>query len=1117
MTGKYEGQAAAATKKADSKDEDDSDVEMSGMDMEGDEAAVEEEVDEDEPEQTNTTPDQEDDAEEKEEEEDQELEEARRERMELLDAEAAASVQKKADTAAASTMACNDSNVGFQLEYLIQQSDVFAHFLAGTVAAAEQKKKRGRGGGRGKGGRMTEEEEDAQLLKSANSKRRGVVRLEQQPTLLVKTCKMHGYQMEGLNWLIRLHDHGINGILADEMGLGKTLQTISLLAYLREARRVRGPHLVVVPKSVVGNWIKEFKKWCPSIRAVKMGGTKDERENFIKNELNANPPDSPMKGGGNKHKHRRFKFDVVVTSYEGVLKEKGKFSKIDWNYLIIDEAHRIKNEQSSLSKAVRIMKTKFRLLITGTPLQNNLRELWALLNFLLPEVFGDAEQFDAWFSLSDESGKENTIKKLHTVLRPFMLRRVKKDVATSLPPKTETKLYIGLTKMQQDWYVRCLQKDAHELNKLGGPDRNRLMNVLMQLRKVCNHPYLFDGAEPGPPYSDGPHLWDNAGKTKLLHKLLPKLQSRGSRVLIFCQMTRVLDILEDYFRFAGFEYCRIDGNTDGEKRDSQVDEFNEEGSSKFAFLLSTRAGGLGLNLATADTVILYDSDWNPQVDLQAMDRAHRIGQKKPVKVFRFVTEGTVEEKIIERADRKLFLDAAVIQQGRLAEQNKSLEKNELMKMVRFGADEILSGKGGTYTDDDIHALIAKGEERTTQMQAKLQTDAKHNLANFSLMADDDTGRDTFSFDGKNYREERSTGNFINLPQRQRKRTYDTSNLDKGSKPVAVVKRRKKGPALHDFQLFDMHRLNALLEKERGVAAKRDLHVKQIEEATANAANALPAAAGALPGQSREGFEQKARKMIAELEALKLSEEEEAEKSQLLAEGFPDWSRKDFKSFCAALERHGRYNFSSISQDVMNETNKDLSEIQRYFIAFFTNYTRINDWQKILDRLERGEKKILKLRQIRDAIQEKVERHLEDTFSDYYYGGNAKKNQKLPSVAELIHHSWSRMKINYGSGNRGRGFEEEEDAFLVCMMYRHGYGAAERIRMEIRRSWQFRFNWFFKSRSAQEIQKRCDLLVRTVERENAEVRQKEKEEEEQKLKKCSSETAATATATPLAQS
>ena len=494
-------------------------------------------------------------------------------------------------------------------------------------------------------------------------------------------------------------------------------------------------------------------------------------------------------------------------------------------------------------------------------------------------------------------------------------------------------------------------------------------------------------------------------------------------------------------------------------------------------------------------------------------------------MFRLVTEGTVEEKIIERADRKLFLDAAVIQQGRLAEQNKTLEKADLMKMVRFGADEILSGKGGTYTDEDIDALIAKGEERTSQMQAKLQTDAKHNLANFSLLADDETGRDTFSFDGKNYREaDKSTGNFINLPQRQRKRTYgDLSVPDKGTATAkaqadAAAKRKKKGPALHDFQLFNMERLNSLIEKERSLASKRDWQVRRIEELNARAGNAPPRGVdNTSVGHFREDYLRQASALVAQLDALKLSHEEEQEKSRLLADGFPDWSRKDFKSFCTALERYGRYDFHRISTDVINETGKELSDIQRYFVAFFTNYTRINDWQKIMDRVERGEKKILRLRQIRDAIQEKVERHLEDTFGEHY-GENSDGKKELPTVAELIHHSWSRMRINYGSSSRGRGYQEEEDAFLVCMMYRHGFGAAERIRMEIRRAWQFRFNWYFESRSAQEIQKRCDVMVRIIERENAEIHQKE----EELLKSSQQQTSATASgdavpATPVAGS
>ncbi len=376
---------------------------------------------------------------------------------------------------------------------------------------------------------------------------------------------------------------------------------------------------------------------------------------------------------------RKGKFDVCVTSYECVLKEKSTLTRIRWRYLMIDEAHRIKNEKSALSRHVRQLRTQFRLLITGTPLQNNLHELWALLNFLMPDVFGSSDDFDKWFNvMGDASSQDNVIRRLHTILRPFMLRRVKADVEKDLPPKIETKLYIGLSKMQREWYKRILRKDAHTLNALGGPDRVQLLNVLMQLRKVCNHPYLFDGAEPGPPYINGPHLWENTGKMILLEKLLPKLKQQGSRVLIFCQMTRLLDILEDYMHIKGYHYCRIDGSTDGEARDMQMTEFNEPGSPKFIFLLSTRAGGLGINLQTADTVVLYDSDWNPQADLQAMDRAHRIGQTKVVRVFRLICEGTVEEKIVERADRKLFLDAAVIQQGRLAEKHSQLGKQVIL-------------------------------------------------------------------------------------------------------------------------------------------------------------------------------------------------------------------------------------------------------------------------------------------------------------------------------------------------------------------------------------------------------------------------------------------------------
>jgi SWI/SNF-related matrix-associated actin-dependent regulator of chromatin subfamily A member 5 len=407
-----------------------------------------------------------------------------------------------------------------------------------------------------------------------------------------------------------------------------------------------------------------------------------------------------------------------------------------------------------------------------------------------------------------------------------MLRRIKRDVEADLPPKREIKLYIGLTEMQRLWYTKILSKDAHTLNALGGPDRVRLLNILMQLRKVCNHPYLFEGAEPGPPFLDGPHLWENTGKLVLLSKLLPKLQAQQSRVLIFSQMTRMLDILEDFMRLKRYAYCRIDGSTSGDDRDLQMDTFNAPNSPKFAFLLSTRAGGLGINLATADIVVLYDSDWNPQVDLQAMDRAHRIGQTKPVTVFRFVTEGTVEEKIVERADRKLFLDAAVIQQGRLAEQNTSVNKQDLMAMVRFGADEIFASKSKQLTDEDIDVLLKRGEERTAEQNKKIETDAQHNLANFSLTTQDAAPGSLFEFEGANYRGAKGAGLLINLPTRERKRNYDVDEyfrdtLNDGSKKRKEPREKKrKGPAMHDFQFFNREELGELVQEEERSEQRR---------------------------------------------------------------------------------------------------------------------------------------------------------------------------------------------------------------------------------------------------------------------------------------------------------
>jgi SWI/SNF-related matrix-associated actin-dependent regulator of chromatin subfamily A member 5 len=549
------------------------------------------------------------------------------------------------------------------------------------------------------------------------------------------------YQLEGLNWMIRLHENGINGILADEMGLGKTLQSISILSYLYEYKNVTGPHLVMVPKSTLSNWCNEFARFAPAFRVLRFHGNKEERQALVDTHL------KPIRMRDDDRE-----WDVLITTYEILNLEKAPLSKLAWRYLIIDEAHRLKNEESMFAKTVRLLNTEHRLLLTGTPLQNNLHELWALLNFLLPDVFSSSEQFDEWFNLEvgDTEVKQRMISQLHKLLRPFMLRRLKADVEKSLLPKSEIILFTGMSEVQRNLYKNILRRNIDEINNLNGSNseqsRTAILNIVMQLRKCCNHPYLFPNIEDRSQHPLGDHLFTSCGKMYLLHKLLVKMKERGHRVLIFTQMTRMLDILEDYLFGQGYLYCRIDGNTSYEDREDRIFDFNRENSDKFVFLLSTRAGGLGINLQTADTVILYDSDWNPQADLQAQDRAHRIGQKKPVQVFRLVTDDSVEVKVVERAQQKLKLDAMVVQQGRLQDKEKKMTKSDLLDTLRFGADKIFRNKESTVSDADIDLILEEGKKRTMEMNEKLQVADKGDMFDFRL----DGGMEIQVFEGKDY-------------------------------------------------------------------------------------------------------------------------------------------------------------------------------------------------------------------------------------------------------------------------------------------------------------------------------------------------------------------------------
>ncbi|XP_021692899.2 ISWI chromatin-remodeling complex ATPase CHR11 isoform X2 [Hevea brasiliensis] len=906
-----------------------------------------------------------------------------------------------------------------RLKYLLQQTELFAHF-AKPDQPASQKKAKGRGRHASK---VTEEEEDEECLKEEEDALSGAgnTRLVAQPSCI--QGKMRDYQLAGLNWLIRLYENGINGILADEMGLGKTLQTISLLGYLHEFRGITGPHMVVAPKSTLGNWMNEIRRFCPVLRAVKFLGNPDERKHIRENLLVAG------------------KFDVCVTSFEMAIKEKSALRRFSWRYIIIDEAHRIKNENSLLSKTMRLYNTNYRLLITGTPLQNNLHELWSLLNFLLPEIFSSAETFDEWFQISGENDQQEVVQQLHKVLRPFLLRRLKSDVEKGLPPKKETILKVGMSQMQKQYYRALLQKDLEVVN--AGGERKRLLNIAMQLRKCCNHPYLFQGAEPGPPYTTGDHLIMNAGKMVLLDKLLPKLKERDSRVLIFSQMTRLLDILEDYLMFRGYLYCRIDGNTGGEDRDASIDAFNKPGSEKFVFLLSTRAGGLGINLATADVVILYDSDWNPQVDLQAQDRAHRIGQKKEVQVFRFCTEYTIEEKVIERAYKKLALDALVIQQGRLAEQ-KTVNKDELLQMVRFGAEMVFSSKDSTITDEDIDRIIAKGEEATAELDAKMKKfteDAiKFKMDDTAELYDFDDDKDENKFDFKKIVSE----NWIEPPKRERKRNYSESEYFKqtmrqGGPAKPKEPRIPRMPQLHDFQFFNTQRLSELYEKE--VRYLMQTHQKNQLKDTIDV------------DEPEEGGEP-------------LTAEELEEKERLLEEGFSSWSRRDFNTFIRACEKYGRNDIKGIASEMEGKTEE---EVERYAKVFKERYKELNDYDRIIKNIERGEARISRKDEIMKAIGKKLDRY------------------KNP---------WLELKIQYGQ-NKGKLYNEECDRFMICMVHKLGYGNWDELKAAFRTSPLFRFDWFVKSRTTQELARRCDTLIRLVEKENQEYDERERQARKEK--------------------
>ena len=648
---------------------------------------------------------------------------------------------------------------------------------------------------------------------------------------LVSGGKMRDYQLEGLTWLTCLYQIGLNGILADEMGLGKTIQLISFLAFLRE-NGTNGPFLILGPLSTVSNWVNEFAYWTPKIPVVMYHGNPQVRAGLRRKEL--------------KGDSKGEKFPVVCTSYEICMRDKKFLASYPWKFIVVvsttlqhwrdsllmtiqDEGHRLKNFNCKLVQELKQYPSESRLILTGTPLQNNLAELWSLLNFLLPEAFSDLEHFESMFDFSDvqtndhkqfmsKERQKRTVASLHAILKPFLLRRVKNDVETNLPKKREYILYAPLTPSQKEIYRKIKDNDIRSyleeqaMRRIGdklkdtrvssvkgtkrkaasgastpnksakssrgstpassgirsGRSRRRqdyaevsdreyfkrleegsesestdeesrveknradlitqvrkevnhkkLQNPIMQLRLACNSPHHFFW--PFAPDADPDEtLVTASGKMLMLDRLVPYLFKAGHKVLIFSQFSTQLNILEEWAgTLRGWPVCRVDGGVKQEDRAEQIDAFNNQKSHKL-FLLSTRAGGLGINLTSADTVILFDSDWNPQQDLQAQDRAHRIGQTRPVIVYRLATKGTIEQTLLEKADGKRRLEKLVIQKDKF---RGIVDSKRGSKSKKGEADEDYDELQQILAEDDFENYDpGEGTNILSEADLKLLTD-----------------------------------------------------------------------------------------------------------------------------------------------------------------------------------------------------------------------------------------------------------------------------------------------------------------------------------------------------------------------------------------------------------
>ena len=657
---------------------------------------------------------------------------------------------------------------------------------------------------------------------------------------------LRDYQREGLNWMLRCYYQKKSVILADEMGLGKTVQVVTFLEHLFEVEALKGPFLICVPLSTIGHWRREFDGWSKMIVNTyhDTGGGRDMRDIIREFEWY-------YKG----RSRRLLKFHALLCTYDDMIRDYEELAEIPWRAVVVDEAHRLRNVNSKLLECMRAVLQRglnaygyqHRTLLTGTPLQNNTQELWSLLNFIEPAKFPDADKFSTRFG---NIQTQEQVLGLQRRIAPHLLRRVKEDVAKDIPPKEETIIDVELTTIQKQYYRAIYEHNHGFLMQQMKGNMPKLMNIQMELRKCCNHPYLVNGVEDleeqnletklreaakekgiKPPefersnahgarkknFTRDPEyikrrMEDNiiptSGKMVLLDKLLPKLKAEGHKVLIFSQMVRMLDLIGEFCEYRKYKHERLDGRVSGNDRQKGIDRFNHDADA-FLFLLSTRAGGVGINLTAADTVIIFDSDWNPQNDVQAMARCHRIGQHKSVTIYRLITRRSFEAEMFDRASRKLGLEQAVLGTRTFADHEGGEEKDD-KKVDAKEMEQLL--KEGAY------AVLLDDEEAQADMKEFYEQDIDKILASRSHVLISESGQKTESWLNKK-------------KSRARKTTFVGANAEHADLDV-------NDPDFWKKVLPDLVTPDSMLDQLDGMEDNEDFNMKKFVKDMSNMINGM---------------------------------------------------------------------------------------------------------------------------------------------------------------------------------------------------------------------------------------------------------------------------------------